>query len=205
MAFAIPVKPSSFLTYYPLVTSTVVGTPPKTKVAVSLKDPGGSLQGELNNWVSELKNENPNYTTCCIQMSHAINMAFHMADPSKMVGARSVRRKTRAFKIAAAANKEFHYLASVDEMKAFLDSTFDEGEEISRRADGKPASPQEAKSFVQDRPGIVVFMKHQAWGFHTEVWTGSDWHQNWMKGRMGPFGWAPVWFWDMGVPTVPIV
>ena len=59
MAFAIPVKPSSFLTYYPLVTSAIVGRPPKTKFAVSLKDPAGSLQGELNNWASELKNENP--------------------------------------------------------------------------------------------------------------------------------------------------
>lgn len=205
MEFAIPINPVNFRTYYPTVTQTVVTTRPKTTYSVTLKDPGGSLGGELDRWVTDLKNEDPSYTTCCIQMSHAVNMAFHMTDATKMVGKQSIRRKTRGFKIAAAANKEFHYIASVDEMKGFLDNTFGTGEEISRRADGKPASRAEAQSFVQNRPGIVVFMNNQAWGFHTEIWTGDDWHQGWMHGNTAAFGWAPVWFWDMGLPSVPVV
>ena len=202
MEFAIPIDPSSFMTYYPLVTQTsaTVGTPPKVKYNVTMKDPGGSLGSELNNWVTELKNMDPNYTTCCIQMSHAINMSFHIANPKKMVGAKSYRRNTRTFKIAAAANKEFHYIASVDEKKEFRNTTFESGEEISHRTDGRVASRTEAKSFIQGRPGIVVFMGNQSWGVHTEVWEGDDWHQTWMKGRMDQFDWRPLWFWDMGVP-----
>ena len=210
MEFAIPIDPTTFMAFYPTVTqtSTTTGRPPKTRYTVTMSDPGGSLGNELNNWVTELKNMDPNYTTCCIQMSHALNMSFHIADPKKLVGRRSSRRDTRGFKIAAAANKEFHYLASVDEMRDFLNTTFETGEEISRRADGKVASRTDAKSFIQGRPGIVVFMNRQSWGFHTEIWEGDDWHQNWMKGRMDPFDWAPVWFWDMGVPrsdSLPMV
>jgi hypothetical protein len=61
-------------------------------------------------------------------MSHAINMAFHLVDATKMVGLRSTRlRPTHAAAIAAAANKNFHYIASVDEMKGFLTDQFGDG------------------------------------------------------------------------------
>lgn len=199
MEFAIPVDPGTFRTWYPLITQTII-RPSPVKYSVKLRDPGGSLKGELDDWITDLKNENPTYTTCCIQMSHAINMAFHTTDTSKIVGMQSVRRKTRGFKIGSVANKEFHYLASVDEMKAFLDNMFGTGEEISRRADGKPASKGETKSSIDGRPGIVVFMNKQSYGLHTEIWNGDDFHQDWMKKRMDPFGWAPLWFWDMGIP-----
>ena len=89
MEFAIPVDPATFRTYYPTVTQTVVAATPKTKYKVTLQDPGGSLNSELDRWVTDLKNEDPSYTTCCIQMSHAINMAFYTSDPTKMVGASS--------------------------------------------------------------------------------------------------------------------
>ena len=149
MEFAIGIDVPVFKAYYPLVsqTSTTVGTPPKVKYTVTMSDPGGSLGSELDGWVTELKNLDPSYTTCCIQMSHAINMSFHTTDPNKMVGVKSYRRPTRKFKIQAAANKEFHYIASVDEMKEFLDTTFESGEEISRLGDGKVASRAEAKVF----------------------------------------------------------
>jgi hypothetical protein len=199
MEYAIPIDPVVFRTYYPTVTSTVVATTPKAKYKVVLQDPGGSLRGELDKWATELKNENPNYTTCCIQMSHAINMSFHLIDATKMVGLKSYWRTNHAEKIASAGNKEFRYLASVDEMKAFLNHTFGDGERISRRGDGKPASRAEAKSFIQGRPGIVVFMGNQTAGIHTEIWNGVDFHQGWMKQREDVFDLDPVWFWDTGV------
>ena len=155
-------------------------------------DPGGSLKGELDGWVTELINENPTYTTCCIQMTHAINMVFHTSDPTKMVGKQTNRpRPTHAAKIAAAANKEFRYIASVDEMKGFLDDTFREGIEISSRKD------------IDDQPGIVVFMGNQTYGIHTEVWTGDDFHQGFMKKNFAALGRPRVWFWSLGDPNVP--
>ena len=163
-----------------------------------MTDPGGSLGSELNGWVTELKNLDPSYTTCCIQMSHAINMSFHIIDVTKMVGTQEYRRKTRGFKIRCGRHKEFHYLASVDEMKEFLNTTFGGGEEIF--------APRRWQAGVSNRGEIVRsgpardrrLHEQPVRGFHTEVWTGDDWHQGWMKGRMDPFGWGPVWFWDMG-------
>ena len=190
--FAIPVRLDTFLTYYPLFTKTTAATKAGSKIILKLKDPGGSLKGELDGWVTGLINENPNYTTCCIQMTHAINMVFHTSDPTKMVGKQTTRpRPTHAVKIAAAANKEFRYVASVDEMKGFLDDTFRDGIEISSRTD------------IDDQPGIVVFMGNQTYGIHTEVWTGDDFHQGFMKKNFAALGRPRVWFWSLGDPNVP--
>ena len=206
MEFSIPFNPSTFRTYYPDVTQTTVATTPKIKYAVTLQDPAGSLQGELDGWATRLKNENTNYTTCCIQMSHALNMAFHLVDATKMVGPQSTRpRPTNGVAIKSVANMTFRYIASVDEMKGFLTDKFGDGEEISRNAMGGAATAAQSKSSIQDRPGIVVFMGTSPWGVHTEIWTGNDFYQSWIKGKTAPFGWAPVWFWSMGLPTVPIV
>ena len=208
MDFSIPLNPSTFRSYYPDVTSTVVATVPKKKFSVTLEDDAGSLAGELDGWATDLKNENENYTTCCIQMSHAINMSFHLTDVTKMVGLRSTRpRPNHRVPIAAAANKEFHYIASVDEMKGFLTQKFGDGEEISHNATGGTATPAQSKSYILNRPGIMVFMGNSPWGVHTEMWMGDDFYQGWIKGQTYPFGpgWAPVWFWSMGLPYVPIV
>ena len=112
-------------------------------------------------------------------------------------------RPTHAVAIKSLANTVFHYVASVDEMKGFLKDAFGEGEEISRGANGARATAEQAKAIIQDRPGIMVFMGSSPWGVHTEIWLGDDYNQNWMKGK-GPFGdgWAPVWFWSIGDPTL---
>ena len=149
--FAIPVSWYNFVDYYPLFTKTNVTTKTGTKIKVTLKDPRGSLNGELDGWATENINEDPKYTTCCIQMPHAINMAFVNSDVSNMVGTHSVRRNTHAATIAR-AGREFHYLAAVDEMKAFLDDPFEPGRKISSRKD------------IDDQPEIVVFMRHVSMG-----------------------------------------
>ena len=165
--FAIPVRFDSFLTYYPTFDKTPVTTNGKTTIILKLKDPGGSLKGELDGWVTKNINDDARNTTCCIQMSHAINMAFHSANPAKMVGLLSTRpRTTHGQRIKSVANVGFHYyVAAVDEMKGFLTDTFGSGEEISSRDD------------IDDRPGIVVFMGHETYGIHTEIWTGDNFHQ----------------------------
>ena len=50
----------------------------------------------------------------------------------------------------------------------------------------------------------MVFMGNSPWGVHTEIWTGDDFNQGWIKGATYPFGqgWAPVWFWSIGDPTL---
>jgi hypothetical protein len=188
--FAIPVTWYDFVDYYPLFAKTTVTTKAGSKIVLKLKDPGASLKGELDDWVTGLINENPTYTTCCIQMSHAINMAFHASDVSKLVGLLSYRRPTRGFKIASVANKVFQYIASVDEMKEFLDDTFEAGVEISSRAD------------IADKPGIVVFMGNQPYGIHTEIWTGDNFHQTFMKGNFAALTKPRVWFWSLGDPNL---
>ena len=163
------------------------------KIILKLKDPYPSLNGELDDWVTGLINENRSYTTCCIQMSHAINMAFYKKDPSKMVGLQSYRRKTRGFKIKSTGNTEFHYIASVDEMKRFLDETFTAGVEIKSKDD------------IDGTPGIIVFMSGLTYGLHTEIWTGDNFHQAWMRGNFASLKRPKVFFWSLGDPTRPDV
>src|SRR5262249_43051455 len=156
-----------FKAFYPIVrqTSATVGRPPKLTYTVTMSDPGGSLGTELDAWVTELKNEDPSYTTCCVPMSHAINMAFHTIDPQELVEMKTYESPARGFKMASVANSEFHNIASVDEMKDFLETMFESGEEISRRGDGRIPSRDEAKASILGRPGIVVFMNAQWAGF----------------------------------------
>jgi hypothetical protein len=202
--FAIPVRFDTFLTYYPAVKKNLVTTKAGSKTFVTLKDPGGSLDKELDGWATENININAHYTTCCIQMSHAINMSFHTSDSTKMIGLQTTRpRPTHGVPIKSVANTVFRYVASVDEMKGFLKDKFGEGEEISRGANGARATADQAEAIVQDRPGIMVFMGNSPWGVHTEIWLGDDFNQDWMKGKT-PYGdgWAPVWFWSIGDPTL---
>jgi hypothetical protein len=185
-SFAIPVSWYNFVDYYPLVTKTTEVTKGVSQAIVKLRDPRGSLNGELDGWATGLFNQNPNYTTCCMQMSHAINMAFVTRDVSKLVGPNSVRpRPNHKATIARASNKEFF-----DEMKGFLDRTFEPGRKISSRTD------------IEDQPGIVVFMGTPQGGVHTEIWTGDNFHKTFMKNNFASLKMPNVWFWSLGDPTL---
>jgi Type VI secretion system (T6SS), amidase effector protein 4 len=208
-AMPIPASDVDLISYYPLPTATSVKDDKTSKLtwAVTLKDPAGSLSNnkEMNNWVTELKNADVNNTTCCIQMSHAINMMFHLRDPSNMVGSRSCRRDNKKIANAAAANKYFYYLMAVDEMKYFLEHTFEDGERISGNDDSKPIAYQDQVALLKGRTGIVVFMgRNKPAGVHTEIWTGNDFHQDKMKGFFKSLELsAPVWFWEVRLADPP--
>jgi hypothetical protein len=196
-------------TYYPVPTVTSAANTRTGKVqwTVSLKDPGGSLSAnkEMNDWVTELKNDNENNTTCCIQMSHAINMMFHLSDPSKMVGEtiKNNWRSNKKIAVPAAANKYFYYIRAVNEMKAFLEETFEEGERISGDSDNTPRPYLEQVALLRGRTGIVVFMgQGKPAGVHTEIWARDNFHQSMMKGFFKSLELsAPVWFWEVGLPN----
>jgi hypothetical protein len=199
----IPANDVDLISYYPLPTATSVKNDKTSKLTwtVTLTDPGGSLSNnkEMNDWVTELKNDNVDNTTCCIQMSHTINMMFHLRDPAKMVGPNSNWRANKKIANAAAASKYFYYIRAVNEMKAFLEDTFEQGERISGDDDNKPIKYQDQVSLIKDRTGIVVFMgRNRPSGVHTEIWTGNDFHQSKMKGFFKSLEQsAPVWFWEV--------
>jgi hypothetical protein len=96
---SIPASDVDLISYYPTPTATSVKDEKTSKLTwtVTLKDPAGSLNNnkEMNDWVTELKNDNVNKTTCCIQMSHTINMMFHLRDPSLMSGRGAAGATTR--------------------------------------------------------------------------------------------------------------
>ena len=187
--FAIPVRIDTFVNNYPLFYKTNVTTKAGTKIDLKLKDPGGSLAGELDGWVTDLINEDVNYTTCCIQMSHAINESFMHVDQTKMVGPLTYRRKTHGFAIKSAPGQTFRYVAAVDEMKDFLDNTFEAGVEIKSKDD------------IADQPGIVVFMSGLTYGLHTEIWLGDNYNQGFMRNNFAALTRPKVWFWSIGDPN----
>jgi hypothetical protein len=203
---AIPANDIDLITYYPIPTPTSVKDNKTSKLTwtVTMADPGGTLTNnkEMNDWVTELKNDDVNNTTCCIQMSHAINMMFHLRDPSSMVGPNSNWRPNKKIANAAAANKYFYYIRAVNEMRAFLEDTFEPGEKISGDNDDKPTPYQDQVKLLKGRTGIVVFMgRNKPAGVHTEIWTGNDFHQSMMKGFYKSLELsAPVWFWEVGLP-----
>jgi hypothetical protein len=84
-------------------------------------------------------------------------------------------------------------VASVDEMKGFLDSAFEAGRKISSRKD------------IEDQPGIVVFMGTKVSGVHTEIWIGDNFHQNFMKNNFGALAMPKTFFWSLGDPNLPDV
>lgn len=84
----------------------------------------------------------------------------------------------------------FRYIAAVDEMKDFLDNTFEEGVEITSKAD------------IEDKPGIVVFMGNQTYGIHTEIWTGDNFNQGFMRNNFAALTRPRVWFWSVGDPDL---
>ena len=203
--FAIPIRIDAFVNNYPLFSKTAINTKAGPKIDLKLRDPGGSLAGELDGWVTGLINENINYTTCCIQMSHAINMAFMHADQAKMVGPQSYRRRTNGFAIRSAANMTFRYIAAVDEMKDFLDNTFEEGVAITKVDGADPVTAGTDLAFavtIEDKPGIVVFMGNQTYGIHTEIWTGDNFHQGFMRNNFAALTRPQVWFWSVGDPDL---
>jgi hypothetical protein len=199
----IPANDVDLLTYYPRFDETSAQGKNSNKLTwtVTLSDPGGTLSNnkEMNDWVTELKNDNASNTTCCIQMSHAINMMFHLRDPSNMVGPMSSRRSNKQIAVAAAANKYFYYIRAVDEMKAFLEDKFEEGERISGNDDNNPVAYLDQVALLKGRTGIVVFMgKNKPAGVHTEIWAGNNFHQPMMKGFFKSLELsAPVWFWEV--------
>jgi hypothetical protein len=46
------------------------------------------------------------------------------------------------------------------------------------------------------------FLGHETYGVHTEVWTGDNFHQGFMRGNFIALTRPKVWFWSIGDPNL---
>ena len=95
-----------------------------------------------------------NNTSCCIQMSHALNKAGLIVPPS------SYRR-------ANAQIGPFYYLQVVDELEEYLSGRYGRGEDVRKVGDTNAI-----KRHLGGLQGILVF-RSGGLGFHTEIWDGN--------------------------------
>ena len=68
-----------------------------------------------------------------------------------------------------------------------------------------PKASLRSKVDIEDQPGIIVFMGTVPYGIHTEIWTGDNFHQTWMKNNFAALTRPRVWFYSLGDPNLPDV
>lgn len=146
-----------------------------------------------------IKPGQPKNTPCCIQVSHALNLAGHM------IPVRSHRRENAP--IPGGAGR---YVQAVDELELYLAATYGRGEEIKTPDIAKAKDAiQRMKQRLDGRQGILVFRDGGA-GFHTELWDKTHIIQNGAPtahgaamSETGIFGQPRVLFWPVGQNTSP--
>src|SRR5579871_5851960 len=90
-------------------------------------------------------------TSCCIQISHALNKAGQIVPPY------SWRRDNEQI-------GPFYYIRAVDELEGYLSGRYGRGENLRQIGDMKAR-----KRHLNGLQGILVFRDGGA-GFHTELW-----------------------------------
>jgi|GEM_PF-2121657 len=139
-------------------------------------------------------------TPCCVQISHALNMAGHLI-PRHYPGERRKNKKgtlvgNSPIKIGG---REYYYLLAVDEMETYLAWEYGPGELVSTDLQtGKRRSSTESRRYLAGRTGILV-MRDSTPGVHTELWDGNSFVQKDMAADH-LLGLPRVLFWDCGAP-----
>ena len=143
-------------------------------------------------WVQAFMTQlGPGNTPCCVQMSHALNVA------GCEIGARSNRRHNSRL---TTPEGMYYYLLAVDEMKWFLEDNFGMGDEVSK-ADGgaRRIKIDDMKAVLRGRTGILVFSDLR-YGTHTELWDVDHMNQRDMSPAL--FNAAKVLFWDVMITAM---
>jgi Type VI secretion system (T6SS), amidase effector protein 4 len=131
-------------------------------------------------------------TPCCVQVSHALNMAGELIGP-KNPGARRTNNAA-----IPAHGTTYYYVLAVDELENWLTVTYGDGEEVHVDEDGLRRTPAQIKASLQGRRGVLLFRDPgQAAGFHTELWDGAQIVQRDMNEHV-LFTRSRVLFWDAG-------
>jgi len=98
------------------------------------------------------------WETCCIQMSHALNMS---GLPVNYIN----KKRVHAFE-----GRE--HILDVREMRGYLNDTYEDGEKISRVDANRKLIPRIAlKGYLDERQGIIAFG-----GRHIDLWNGTRIH-----------------------------
>jgi hypothetical protein len=129
-------------------------------------------------------------TPCCVQVSHALNMAGLFVSQTYDGG----RRANAPIRIDG---RVYYYLLAVDELERWLTLKYGAGEVVHTEYDGRRRSPQQIKAYLQGRTGILAFRNAQ-FGFHTELWDGRQIVQRDMN-EHALFTQPRVLFWDCGI------
>ena len=128
-------------------------------------------------------------TPCCVQVSHALNMAGELV-PKTYPGER------RDASPITTDGKVYHYVLVVDELETYLTGRYGAGELISTTAPKKlpHRTPLESKAYLEGRTGILLF-RSTGYGLHTELWDG---HRIVQRGfdETNLFSQYRVLFWD---------
>ena|SRR5689334_5968317 len=111
-------------------------------------------------------------TPCCVQMSHALNMAGIRIPP------RSYRRPNAHVQISGTT---YYYLLATDELEDFMfDLCKDDGEMVNMDLN-KTRSMAEIKKYIANRTGLLLFRfaKYRVIPppgefEHTELWDGTN-------------------------------
>jgi Type VI secretion system (T6SS), amidase effector protein 4 len=130
-------------------------------------------------------------TPCCVQVSHSLNMAGETITQTYV----GQRRNNSAITINGAV---YYYLLAVDELETWLTLRYGAGEDVGLDDSNRRRSPQQIKTNLQGRTGILAFRTSGA-GFHTELWDGQQIVQRDMN-ESACFSQPRVLFWDCGAP-----
>ena len=130
-------------------------------------------------------------TPCCVQISHSLNMAGQLIPETYA----NQRRNNSKIPIDGV---DYFYLLAVDELEKWLTLKYTAGELVSLDDDGKRRTPQQIKTYLQGRTGILVF-RDNGFGFHTELWDGQQIVERDMN-EPKCFSQPRVLFWDSGPP-----
>ena len=142
----------------------------------------GEFGGKLANPdLRKVMDRNPG-TPCCVQVSHALNMAGFPVTP----GYKGQRRWPDAQEINGVT---YYFILAVDEMENFITDRFDTGELLSKKR-----TAQDIKKYIKGRPGLLI-MRDSTPGVHTEFWTGMSFLQTDMAVDH-LLGLPRVLFWD---------
>lgn len=160
-----------------------------------------TLPPKLQDFMDGLNRITPGNTPCCVQVSHALNMAGR-------------RIPTHSFRRRNAQIGSFYYLLAVDELEMHLSGVYGRGESIKKSSSGHTRSLAEMKKHIDGRQGILVFRNNGA-GHHTELWDRTHILQDGkavsgggaVMNQENIFGQPRVLFWDVGADapgTAPI-
>lgn len=138
-------------------------------------------------------------TPCCVQISHALNLAGIEIPP------RSYRRANTPHSVDG---RLFHYLLATDELeKFFISLCGDGGEQVNLDAKGNKRTEAEIKKHIANRPGVLIF-RYAGVGAvapegefeHAEIWDGKKILQRDMNEKF-LFTRPRVLLWDTNDPA----